>query len=313
MPITQTSSVSYDQAAWEKMAYFALRPELIHDGLASVKATNQSMEGASVSFVLQADMAANTTPLVETTSATPTTLSDSTVTVSLVEYGDLAQSTAKLRGTSFVPFDPIVANVVGYGAGVSLDTLARDVLVAGTNVAYGGAATSRVTVAAGHIYTAAAGARAVAQLKGADAPTIGGKYIGIIHPDTEYDFQGEVGGRGWRDAQTYTDSTKLLSGETGTFGMIRYLVNSRGAVLANAGVTSTVEVYQTLILGGQALAKAHSKSDGNGALPRVRPAPVTDPHWRFTGIGWYWLGGYGIFRQNCLRRVEHSSSLAVNV
>ena len=56
--------------------------------------------------------------------------------MTLAEYGNAVLTTAKLRGTSYVDIDPIVANVVGYNAGVSIDTIARAALDQGTNVQY---------------------------------------------------------------------------------------------------------------------------------------------------------------------------------
>jgi len=37
--------------------------------------------------------------------------------------------------------------------------------------------------------------------------------------------------------------------------------------------------------------------------------PVVDSLMRFNPVGWYWLGGYGIFRQAAIRVINSSSSL----
>ena len=73
-----------------------------------------------------------------------------------------------------------------------------------------------------------------------------------------------------------------------------------------------MDVYGTLVMGRQALAKAWSITDGNGPTPRVFPTPIVDNLRRFLGMAWYWLGGYGIFRQAALRRIETSSSIGAN-
>jgi hypothetical protein len=87
-------------------------------------------------------------------------------------------------------------------------------------------------------------------------------------------------------------------------------------VFANAsdgsGSTGTIDVYATLVMGRQALAKAYSVTDGNGAMPKVVRGEVTDLLRRFQPVGWYWLGGYGRFREASLRRVESSSSIGAN-
>ena len=48
------------------------------------------------------------------------------------------------------------------------------------------------------------------------------------------------------------------------------------------------------------------------ASPRIVPSPVTDRRRRFTGMGWYWLGNYAVFRQAALYRLESSSSIGDN-
>jgi hypothetical protein len=65
-------------------------------------------------------------------------------------------------------------------------------------------------------------------------------------------------------------------------------------------------------MGRQALAKAYSQIDGNGAYAKVVRGPVVDSLMRFNPIGWYWLGGYGRFREASLRRIESASSIGAN-
>jgi hypothetical protein len=52
--------------------------------------------------------------------------------------------------------------------------------------------------------------------------------------------------------------------------------------------------------------------DGNGVVPKVVRGPVVDSLMRFNPIGWYWLGGYGRFREASLRRIDSSSSIGSN-
>jgi hypothetical protein len=79
-----------------------------------------------------------------------------------------------------------------------------------------------------------------------------------------------------------------------------------------SGSAGNIDVYDTYVMGRQALAKAYSFVDGNGPVPSVRRGPVVDSLMRFNPIGWYWLGGYGLFREASLRRIESASSIGVN-
>jgi len=251
-------------------------------------------------------------------------MGDSQVEVTLAEYGNAVNTTAKLRGTSFLDVDSAAANVVGYNAGISIDSVIRDVLAGGTHVVYGGGGattpTSRATVAAEDIIEANDIRKVVAALRKANAVSFNGMYMGYIHPDVSYDLRKETGVASWRDPHVYSDPANIYNGEVGAFEGVRFIETPRAKIFEDAsdgsgsstGSSATVDVYCTHIMGRQALAKAHSIVDGNGPFPRVVRGPVVDVLSRFQPVGWYWLGGYARFREAALRRVESSSSIGAN-
>ena len=317
---TTTSSLSVDQVAFDRLAYFALRSELLFDQAADVQPVQQAMPGTGVTFTIFSDIAAATSTLSETTDVTPTALADSQVTVTLNEYGNAVVTTAKLRGTAFLDVDSAAANIIGYNAGDSMDQVCRDVLAAGSNVAYatGGAspATSRVTLAVDDLLVANDIRKQVAALRGANVATFNGSYIGFIHPDVSYDFRSATDASAWRTPANYVDPSGIYNGEIGLFESVRFIETPRAKVFTNvfngAGAAGTGDSYATLIMGRQALAKAFSTQDGNGAVPKVVRGNVTDYLMRLQPLGWYWLGGYGRFREASLRRIESASSIGVN-
>jgi N4-gp56 family major capsid protein len=322
---TGSGTLDFSKAAYDRMAYFALRPELYFDQAADVQPTAQSMPGASVQFTIVNDLPIASTPLTETTDISTVALSDSVVSLTLAEYGNGVLTTAKLRGTAFVDIDPIVANVVGYNAGVSLDTIARAALDSGTNVQYASglgatalqsSVTARSAVASTNTISALDIRVARARLRAQNVPTFGGYYVGFIHPDLVADLQGEtVAGsniQGWRAPHVYAQPGEIWTGELGAFEGVRWIETPRAPVFQGAGASST-NVYGTIIMGRQALAKAHSYVDGNSAFPHVVPGPITDRLRRFVPMGWYWLGAYGIFRQASVIRIESASLLGGDI
>lgn len=314
---TGASAVSVDQTAYDLAVYHGLRQMLYYDALADVQSTNQSFNGAAVKFTILTDLSPATTTLNESTDVDATALADSQVTLTLAEYGAAVISTKLIRSTSFVPFDPVVANAVAWQAGLSQDYLARNVLQAGTNVRYasGGttAPTSRTTVEPNDTLAGNDTRRAVAELRGANVMDFGGFYAGFIHPDVAYDFMGATGGANWRDPHTYSNPDSIWTGEVGAFQGVRFVETSSAPLWADAGSSTTLtDVYGTIIMGRQALAKAYSHSDGNGAYPMFVPGPVTDKLRRNVPMGWYWIGAYGIFRQAAVRRIESASSIGTN-
>jgi N4-gp56 family major capsid protein len=317
---TGTSNLSVDQTAFEKMAYFALRDEMYFDQFADVQATNATNPGATVTFTIFQDLAAATTPLGEAEDVTPVAMSDSQVPVTLAEYGNATVTTAKLRATSFLPVDPVAANAVGYNAGLSIDTIARAAAQAGSNVIYstGGATdpTDRDEINTDDLLTANDVRKAVAQLRKANVPTFGGSYVAMIHPDVSYDFRSNTDAAAWRTPANYVNPAGIYNGEIGVFEGVRFIESPRAPLFANAsnnsGSAGTIDVYGTLIMGRQALAKGISLGGEYGAQPTIVYGTVTDLLKRFRPVGWKHFVGYAVFRQEALRRIESASSIGAN-
>jgi len=312
MAYTSTSSVSSDTTAFEQLAYFALRSQPMFEMVADVKSTNQSHPGSAVQFNIYNDLAQATSALTETSDVTAVALGDSTVTVTLAEYGNAVTTTAKLRGTSFLNVDADAANIIGYNMANSIDKIVQGVLVGGSNVSYGGDATSTATLAADDTITASLIRQAVAALRGDSAPTMeGGVYVGFIHPDVSYDLREDTAVTDVIQYQIRQDGSGVRMGSIGTFGGVDFIETPRIDFTADGGA-STVDAYNTVICGKQALAKAHSRGAGFGENPSVVFGPVTDSLRRFQTVGWYHLVGYSRFREASLQRIETSSSIGAN-
>jgi N4-gp56 family major capsid protein len=304
--------------AWERTSYFALRPQLLFDMCADVKPTRQSQPGSPVTFTIYNDLAVATTALDEVTDETPASMADTQVSVTLVEYGNSIVTTAKLRGLAFLPVDVDAANLIGFNAGKSQDTLARDPLLAGTNALFGGNATNRATIDATDILDSSDVRRVAANMRDANViPYEDGYYKAFIAPDVAYDILSETGGAAFRPPHEYSQAVNIWRGEIGEYEGFRFVSTSRlgeaelPAGWVNGGAGSTVDVYPTLFLGKQSLAKAFSETV-SAPHATVGLGPVVDVHKRKHTVEWYWLGGYGRFREAALWRVEAASSIGAN-
>jgi len=286
--------------------------------IADVRSTAQTHNGASVQFNIYDNMAQATSALTEASDVTAVALGDSTVVVTLAEYGNAVITTAKLRGTSFLNVDADAANIIGYNMVDSVDKLVSNVANAGTNVIYaqgsmGSRPTSRVGIADAATFGAQEGRQAVAELRTASAPGFdNGNYIGLVHPDVSYDLREQTAVTDVIQYQIRQEGAAVRNGSIGVFGGIEWIENPRAPILDDAGATSTTNVYQTLVAGRQALAKAFSRAPGFGEDPSVVFGPVTDTLRRFHPVGWYHLVGHAIFRQAALQRIESSSSIGDN-
>jgi N4-gp56 family major capsid protein len=214
--------------------------------------------------------------------------------------------------------DADAANIIGYNMVDSIDKVVSNVIMAGTNVLYaqgsaGSRPGSRVAVSDANTFGAQEGRQTVAELRGDSAPGWeNGNYMAIIHPDVSYDLRGETAVTDVIQYQLYQEGAPIRAGSIGTFNGINYIENPRAPILDDAGATGTTNVYQTIVCGRQALAKAFSRAPGFGEQPSIVFGPVTDTLRRFNPVGWYHLAGWGIFRQACMQRIESSSSIGDN-
>lgn len=282
--LTGTVESNLDTAAYQLSMYYALRNRLVFDACATVQATRQSHVGASVTFTKGTDMAIDATPLNEYADVTAVALADTPLTVTMAEYGAATVTTARLRGTSFIEFSPTVSNRVNYNAGATIDLLARTALDAGTN-------THTPLDGTGQIIKSADVRAIGAKLADANVdPFSDGFYRAFVTAKIAADLRGESGTAAWRPPHEYSSFVQIMRGEIGVYEGFRFVevASSQLAVAASA--------YNCLFLGNEALAKAYSATDGNGAMPSIRAGAVTDKLQRFRPLGWYWLGGYKIFR-----------------
>lgn len=307
---TTTSSLNSVQAAYEMLAYFQLREQLYYNQCADIRSTNQDKPGSSVVFTIYNDLSPAVTPLTETTDVNAVEVTDSQVTVTITEYGNAALTTAKLRGTSFLSVDRDIGNVVGFNAGQSLDRLARTPIFGGSNVEFVGQATQGA-ITATDVLNASDVREASAKLRGRNVVPIDGMFKGFVHPDASVDLRAETGAAAWTDAAIRSEQAqRRWLGLVGAFEGIDWIETPSAPILADAGASS-VDVYQTLIMGRQGLAKAYSRAV-SGELPNIVVGPITDKLRRFHPIGWYWLGGFGRFREASLQRIESASSIGAN-
>ena len=309
MAMTGTGQVSSSTGAFEQMAYFALRSNPLYEMIADVRSTAQTHNGASVTFDIYNNMTAATTALTEATDVTPVALGDTTVTVSLSEYGNAVETTAKLRGTSFLNVDADAANVIGYNMVDSLDQVVAAVAAGGTNDILPTGRAATVNIVAGDTITADQTRTAAAKLRDKSAPGFeNGNYVGMIHPNVAFDLRSQTAVTDVIAYQIRQDGQAVRNGSIGTWGGVEFIENPRAHIQTGAGA-GAIDVYDTVIAGRQALAKAFSRAPGFGEQPQIVYGPTTDYLRRFVSVGWYHLCGYSRFREACLQRVESSSSL----
>lgn len=279
--------------------------------IAKVMPTNQTHRGSTVKFWFTSDLAAQTTALTENADVTPQSIGDSSVDVTITEYGAAVGYTRKVAGTDMMEVDMDVAKANANQAIDSYELLARNALMANTQVVFGNGAANQAAIDATDTLKATDIRKIVANMRNASVPTIADeKYLGIVSPFTSIDLREETGDAAWITSKNYQDDTGIKNGFIGTFGGVMFYETPRVALLADAGAAA-VDVYQNVILGQEALACAYAQKV-SGPTPGVEISPVTDKLNRFHSVGWYWLGGFKAFRTESSWRLETASSIGAN-
>jgi N4-gp56 family major capsid protein len=325
---TSTSLTDLVKTGYERLAYFALRPEMYFSLTSGTRRhpVNLTNPGLTLTLTGYADLAVATTPLTETSTPDSVAPTTTTKTITITEYGNTAKSTSKLRGVGFhqPAVDPALADLIGFNAALSYDTLARTALVGGTNVYYIGQPTndSRTDIDAASTITSAAIRYCVAKIRGANGRPFGdmgagNAFAGFIHPDVSVDLRQETDAAGWVIPQDYgADQSRRWNGMIGRYEGVEWIETPRGPLFANAsdgaGSAGTIDVYATLIVGREALSIAWSSVE-HMETPTFVVGPIVDSLRRFHTLGWKWFGGFGLFRDSEeLWRIESSSSIGAN-
>lgn len=157
--------------------------------------------------------------------------------------------------------------LLGRQAGVTLDTIVRNVLVSGTNVSYARKVTSngstetlsRSMLDGDCKLTVHDVKRIVANLKRNNAPKINGDYVAIIHPDVAYDLMNDPA---WIDAHKYAQPENIYTGELGKIAGVRFVESTEAKVYRGDDLASNSRTLSVNNAGGYSNAVSSISFDG---------------------------------------------------
>ena len=280
---------------------------LVHDQFGQKRPIPKN-GGKTIEFRKFAPLAKALTPLTEGVTPDGKSLAVSTITATVNQYGDYITQSDVLELTSLDNTILEATKLLGRQAGVTLDTIVRDVLNSGTNVTYcpkigaegvETAVTSRSALDATSQLTVKVIQQVVAKLRGQNAPTIGGKYVAIIHPYVAYDLMRDPE---WIDAHKYTNSGNLYEGEIGEIAGVRFVQTTEAKVFDGG-------VFSTIFLGDGAYGVTEITGGGLETIVKQKgSAGTADPLDQRSSVGWKAIKTAEILIPNYLVRVESKSA-----
>lgn len=300
---TASNAAGLVQKAYDRLVEFALRSQPLIRSVADKRPAQQAMPGSSVVLQIYTDLAKVTSTLSEQVDPDAVAIgTPSQVTVTLNEFGNASLVTRKLQLFSLADVDPAIADIIAFNMADSIDDVAQTALAAGTNVFFGGAATSTATVTSGMALSSAIVRKTVAKLRAAKAvPRKGSMYYAAVHPEVSHDLRAETGAGGWRTPYEYQKGDNIWAGEIGEYEGAYFIESPR--LFNETDGAASARVFRSYFAGKQALAEAVAQEPG------VVIGPVTDKLMRFRPIGWYGVLGFSIYRQAALFRIETGSSI----
>ena len=275
---------------------------LVHDQFGQKRPIPQG-GGKIIEFRKFASLPKALTPLTEGVTPDGKSLEVSTVTAEVSQYGDFITQSDMLELTALDNTILEATKLLGRQAGITLDTVVRNVLHSGTNVTYCPKVadgveteiTSRSQLGKGCQLTVDVVQQVVAKLRAQNAPTIDGKYVAIIHPYVAYDLMRDPE---WVAAYKYANPTNLYEGEIGEIAGVRF-VQTTEAMVYEGGV------FGTLFLGDGAYGVTEVAGGGLQTIVKQKGSSgAADPLDQRSSVGWKAIKTAQILVPNYLIRVE---------
>lgn len=195
---------------------------------------------------------------------------------------------------------------MGEQAGLTIDRVVREVIMAGTSIQYANGRVSRVTVAAGDLLTVLEIRKAVRTLKAQNIqPVAGGDYVAFVSPFTTFDLQSDAA---WKDPHTYQDTTNIYTGEIGRLYGVRFVETTEAKVFTGLGAAG-INVYATLIVGKDAYGMIPLEGGDLEFyhIPQNTP-DKSDPLQQRWTTGWKVSTGVKVLSELAMVRIEHSAT-----
>ena len=293
--------------------------QLVHDQFGQ-KRPIPANGGKMIEFRKFSPLAKAMTSLTEGVTPNGNKLNVQTITAEVAQYGDYIVQSDVLELTALDNTILEATKLLGKQAGTTLDTVVRNVLIAGTNVNFcpkvaadgtETAVTSRAGLDGTCKLTVKQIQKAVAKLRANNAPTINGDYVAIVHPYVAYDLMRD---KEWIEAHKYATPDNLYQGEIGKIGGVRFVQTSEAAILFGEGCPTNLGVFCTLILGEGAYGVTEITGGGLQTIVKQKgSAGTADPLDQRSSVGWKAIKTAERLVENYMVRIESCSEFSSSI
>jgi len=264
----------------------------------------ENIGAKSIDITKYAKLSKATTPLTDGTDVTPSSMSDTKVTLTPLEYGDVVTNTRLASLQTGGKADLGAAKVVATQMVETMNALGCIAGEAGTNIRLANSAASEAAIVAADIPTDADLEYVHNRLYRSNIQRFDGDaYIAVCHPDVASEIKRIDG---FEAVLKYASPDMLLKNEIGMYKGFRWISTAGMSINADAGA-DVCDTYHTLFLGRNAIGKATSLA------PHLVYAPAGDKLNRLINVGWYAVTKYLIVDQDALWVLTSASGFGDNV
>lgn len=245
-------------------------PLLVHDRWAQVRDIPRKSGSLTIKFRRYASLPAATTPLQEGVTPIGSSLSVTSITATVQQFGAYVTYSDVVDFSSQDAIMTETSELLGENAGDTYDQIIRDVLNLSTAVTYGGSGSSVVTCDAGDVITEALIKAAVLQLKvnkarkvtkmvspdtGYATTPLKPCFVGIVHPSISQAFKNATNFPSFVPVEKYANKAEVMDGEIGSVDEVRF-IETTNAKVYTAGGENGEDVFGTLIFGSDFYGKS---------------------------------------------------------
>lgn len=283
------------------------QPYLVHNQFGQKRNIPRN-GGKKIEFRSYASLPKALTPLTEGVTPDGSKLSATAIEAEVAQYGNYVTLSDMLDLTAIDNNVLEATKACGRQAGLTLDTITRNVLHSGKNVFYcpkgdGTAVTSRATLDNTCKLTVKVVNKVAAFLKANNAPKINGSYIAIIHPFVAFDLMEDPA---WKYPHQYQDTTNIYEGEIGKIGGVRFIESSEAKIYEGG-------VFGTLFIAEGAYGVTEISGGGLETIIKQRgSAGTSDPLDQRSSVGWKAIATAEILVPAYLVRVESKGEFSAD-
>ena len=311
--VTTDSGLSAENKTfYDRTLLESAKPNLIHSQFGQKRPIPKN-GGKKIEFRRYGALPKALTPLTEGVTPDGRKLTVTAIEAEVHQYGDYVALSDVLDLTAIDNNVLEATKAIGNQAGLTLDTITRNILQAGTNVQYcpkvgasgTTAVTSRADIDATCKLTVDEIKKAVATLKANNVPKISGSYVAIIHPYAAYDLMSDPA---WEDMHKYTSAENMYEGEIGRIAGVRFVESSEALIVKTS---TNPAVFCTLVLGENAYGITEVTGGGlKTIIKQLGSAGTADPLDQRSTVGWKAMQTAEILQQNYMIRIESGGAFS---